>query len=332
MSNPPEKRIRFAIYARYSSEMQNELSLEAQEARCRDAIAARGGAVVAVYKDSAKTGWSLERDGFNELRRTAEHGRFDAIMFWKFDRLARDHDHAVMIKMLLRHEYGLKLYCVEGFSEDEDSSPYSALMEQMLAVFSAFYSKNLSSETKRGKRQRAIKGEFNGSKPPLGYELVTLKEATEEHPVGLYLQARQAALVRRAFRLYATGAYSDADIADWLNARPLIQKLRTGRKPIDKEMIRDLLQNRIYTGRVRHTDTVYRGTLGQRRTSKRHRSDWFEGKHEGFIPDELFDACQTVRAGLGTHLQDQPADADISAERSGVLRPLYCPQTGGVEG
>ena len=41
-------------------------------------------------------------------------------------------------------------------------------MEQMLAVFSAFYSKNLSSETKRGKRQRVMNGEFNGSVPPLG--------------------------------------------------------------------------------------------------------------------------------------------------------------------
>ena len=35
-------------------------------------------------------------------------------------------------------KYGLKLFCVEGFSEDENDSPYSAMMEQMLAVFSAF--------------------------------------------------------------------------------------------------------------------------------------------------------------------------------------------------
>jgi DNA invertase Pin-like site-specific DNA recombinase len=60
-------------------------------------------------------------------------------MFWKFDRLARNHEHAVMIKIMLRHEYGLKLYCVEGLSEDEDDSPYTAMMEQMLAVIAAFY-------------------------------------------------------------------------------------------------------------------------------------------------------------------------------------------------
>lgn len=148
------KRLRFAIYTRYSSELQNELSLEAQESRCRRAIAERKGKLVAVFSDEARSGWSLEREGFQNLCRAAELKKFDAIMFWKFDRLARHHNQAVMIKMLLRQEYGLKLHCVEGFSEDEDNSPYSAMMEQMLAIFSAFYSQNLSSETKRGKYQR----------------------------------------------------------------------------------------------------------------------------------------------------------------------------------
>ena len=202
-----DKRIRFAIYTRYSSEMQNDLSLEAQEALCREEIAKRGGAVVTVYKDGAKSGWSLERDGFIEMRRAAEHGKFEAIMFWKFDRLARNHEHTVMIKMLLRHEYGLKLYCVEGFSEDDDDSPYTAMMEQLLAVISAFYSKNLSSETKRGKRHRALNGEFNGSTAPLGYDLVTVAKSTVDYPPGLYIKPRIAAVVRRAFKMYATGRY-----------------------------------------------------------------------------------------------------------------------------
>jgi site-specific DNA recombinase len=85
----PQKRTRFAIYARYSSEMQNELSLEAQERCCRKAIAERGGTVIAVYTDSARSGWSLDRDGFNHMRSDAERGRFEALMVWKFDRLAR---------------------------------------------------------------------------------------------------------------------------------------------------------------------------------------------------------------------------------------------------
>ncbi len=293
--NSGKSRIRFAIYARYSSEMQSDLSIEAQMDRCQKAIAARGGVVVAQFEDKAISGWSLDRPGFQAMKEAASHGKFDAVMFWKFDRLARNHEHVVMIKMLLRKQYDLKLYCVEGFSEDDDNSAYSAMMEQMLAVIAAFYSRNLSSETKRGKQQRAMRGDFNGSKPPLGYDLVTLKDATEMRPSGLYINPRQAALVRRAFRKHATGAYSDLDIAHWLNQRPLIKALRKGKAPIGKDMVREMLQNRLYTGRVGHTDTIYRGALGEQRTTKRNRAQYFEGKHSAIISDELFDRCQEVR-------------------------------------
>jgi hypothetical protein len=43
LNNPSTKRTRYAIYTRYSSEMQSEISLEAQEALCREEIAKRGG-------------------------------------------------------------------------------------------------------------------------------------------------------------------------------------------------------------------------------------------------------------------------------------------------
>jgi len=203
-----------------------------------------------------------------------------------------------MIKMLLRHEYNLKLYCVEGFSEDDDDSPYTAMMEQMLAVFSAFYSKNLSSETKRGKYQRVVNGEFNGSVPPLGYDLVTVMEGTPDRPAGLYINPELAAIVLRAFERYATARYSDSEIAQWMNEQPVIQALRANKKPIGKEMVRDMLQNRTYLGYVAYCETEYNGTLGQGKRNSRHRRVWFEGKHEGFIPEALFEDCQRVRATM----------------------------------
>ena len=112
-----EAPYRVAIYARYSSEMQNELSIDDQLMRCRDEVGRRGWRVAGIYQDEARSGWSLDREGFQELRAAAERGKFDAIMMWKFDRLARDHNHTVMIKALLRHQYDLKLFCVEGVSE-----------------------------------------------------------------------------------------------------------------------------------------------------------------------------------------------------------------------
>ena len=293
-----QKRTRYAIYARYSSDMQNEISLEDQEAVCREAIGSRGGVVIAVFKDGAERGWSLDREDFQAMQKAAEKGKFDALMVWKFDRLARDFEQSVIVKAFLRHEYKLKLYCVEGVSQDDDDSFYGAMVEQMLAVQAAMFSRNLSTDTKRAKRQRAIRGEFNGSVAPIGYLLVTKAQATEETPAGLYIVLRVAVIVRRAFIMYSTGDYSDQQIADWMNQQPLIQELRRGKQPMNKETVRDMLQNRVYTGRVPHADTVYNGTLGESRQSPRGRKIWYDGKHQGLISDALFDLCQEVRAGL----------------------------------
>ncbi|MBN1122220.1 MAG: recombinase family protein, partial [Anaerolineae bacterium] len=290
---------RVAIYARYSSEMQNEISIDDQIARCREEIARRGWRVAETYEDSAKSGWSLDRDGFQAMRAAAEKGKFQAVMLWKFDRLARDHNHTVMIKALLRHQCELKLYCVEGVSEDDNDSPYAALVEQMIAVFAAFYSRNLSSDTKRAKRARALRGEFNGSVPPLGYRLVRKSQATDEQPAGLYPDPELAPIIVEAFERYATGQYSDPDIADWLNAQPAVQEARKGQKPVGKDTVRDILQNRTYTGKVPYSETFYDGSsLGQKKKTRRGRVAWYEGKHEGIVPDQVLETCLTVREGL----------------------------------
>lgn len=288
------KRKRFGIYARYSSEMQNEMSIEAQIARCKEEIGKRGGVVVDTFVDEAKSGWSLDRPGFEDFKLAASRGKFDAAMFWKFDRLARDSQHATVIKMLLRRDYGITLHCVEGFSEDDDS-PMGAMMEEIIGVVSAYYSRNLSSETKRGKHYRASNGAFNGSVPPIGYDLVTASMSTDELPAGLYVNPDLAEIVLTAFEMYASGKHSDRDVADWLNQQKAIVALRENKKPVGKEMVRDMLQNRTYTGRVSYSDTQYSGTLGQGKKSSRGRKKWFEGKHEAIISDELFERCQSVR-------------------------------------
>src|SRR5258705_6095315 len=63
-----DKPLRYAIYARYSSENQNELSIEDQIRECTRTIAAKGGKVVKVFTDPSFSGWSLNRPGFLEFQ------------------------------------------------------------------------------------------------------------------------------------------------------------------------------------------------------------------------------------------------------------------------
>ena len=296
------ENLRYAIYCRYSDDIQNELSLESQELMCREEVAQRGGVVTAVYKDAAKFGWSLEREGFLEMRDDAARERFDAVMMWKFDRFARDHTQVTAIKALFRIEYGVQLFCVEGFSEDDDDSPYTSMMEQMLAVFSAFYSKNLSTEIKRANVHRHTNGKLNGSKPPFGYFLATEKEpkrahcikATPDMPPGLYIDPRAAVLVRWAFRLYATGKYSYALVAQFLTEKAFLLR-RPLEKPFNPQTVRDMLQNKTYCGYVSYSETIYQHGFGQGKAGIRGRRQWDQGIHRPIISEALYEQCQAVR-------------------------------------
>jgi DNA invertase Pin-like site-specific DNA recombinase len=300
-----EQPVRFAIYARYSTNMQSDVSLESQEMMCRRAVAERGGVVAKVYTDAAVIGWTLDREGFTQMRDDASKKRFDAVMMWKFDRLARDHTHVTMIKTLFRREYGVKLYCVEGFSEDDDDSPYTAMMEQMMGVIASFYSRNLSSEVKRGLIYRHEQGMFNGSHAPLGYILSTEKEpkhhravkATDSLPPGLHIVPREAAIVRRAFRMYATGEYGYREIAEYLNSKA--KYLNLGGAVIGVSWVREMLLNRLYIGEVSHADVIYKDGFRKGRKNSRNRRSWRAGIHKAIITPELFDACQHARTKRG---------------------------------
>src|SRR5262249_37741363 len=113
--------------------------------------------------------------------------------------------------------------------------------------------------------------------------------------------------------------YTDGQIADWMNTKKPIQQARAGRKPMDKEVVRDMLQNRTYTGRVSHADTQYSGSLGEGKKSSRHRKVWYEGLHQGFISDALYDLCQEARAELGVkHAAPSRLNTYIMVDR------VYC--------
>jgi DNA invertase Pin-like site-specific DNA recombinase len=83
--------MRAALYARYSSNKQNEASCEDQLRECERTAQQRGCTVVKRYADHATSGASmLGRSGIQELMRDARAGRFDIVFAESLDRLSRD--------------------------------------------------------------------------------------------------------------------------------------------------------------------------------------------------------------------------------------------------
>ena len=272
---------RYAAYIRISSEEQvGNFSVNAQRRAIDAWVTAQDGKLVKVYIDEAQSGRTAERPEFQKLRRDAKQGKFDAIVVHRFDRFARNRTDALAIKSLLRHEYGIKVYSVSEPSEDSDG-PIGALIEGIMESVADWYSRNLATETSKGKRERANQGLHN-NRPPFGMDKTEggVLYRNDDEMVGLEL----------AFNLYATGQYSDRKIAHELNKRGY--KSKTG-KLFSTDTVRDMLQNRTYLGYIKYQPYACHSD-GRRRYDGEIK--WFEGKHEAVIDEKLFEKCQQIRA------------------------------------
>lgn len=72
--------LRAVIYARFSTDMQRDASIEDQIRSCRDYAARQGLEVVDVYSDRATSGASLVRSGIQKLLRNAQGNAFDVVL------------------------------------------------------------------------------------------------------------------------------------------------------------------------------------------------------------------------------------------------------------
>ncbi len=283
--------MRYAAYVRISSEEQvGNFSLDAQKREITTWVTAKGGILVKVYEDEAKSARTADRPAFQQMRKDARHNKFDALVVHKFDRFARNRTDALAIKSLLRYDYGLKVFSVTEPSEDSDG-PMGALIEGIMESVADWYSQNLSTETSKGKKERALQGLHNSGAPfgmKKNKDKVLIPD--EDELPGLQM----------AFELYATGQYSDTDIAGELNKRGY--KSKRGR-PFSKDTVRDMLQNPTYLGKVKY-QKYKRNSDGSRSYS--NEVEWFEGKHEAIIDEELFNCCEAVRDKRRNHRQATP--------------------------
>ena len=300
-----KKDMRYVGYIRISSEDQvGNFSIDAQKRAFKAWIDSKEeGQFAGFYVDEAQSGRTSNRPQFQALRRDAKKNKFDAIVVHKFDRFARNRTEALAIKSLLRHEYGIKVYSVSEPSEDSDG-PMGALIEGIMESVADWYSRNLASETKKGKRERAMQG-FHNNQAPFGYD-------KDENGV-LVPNEKEAEILREIYRKYVTGDFSDRKLAGFLNDEGFCSK---SGKRFATDTVRDILQNRTYLGYVRY-QPYQRNADGSR--NYKAEIEWFPGKHIGIVDEELFNQCQAVRKAKAVHHEHYPK------KRTYLLRGIiYC--------
>ncbi len=189
--------MRTAIYARYSSDLQREASIEDQVRLCRERVVQMGGEVAGVYTDAAISGSRLQnRPGIRSLLDDARaHSRpFDTVIAEALDRLSRDQeDIAGLFKRLVYLDIR-----IHTLTEGEINELHIGLKGTM----NALVLKDLAAKVRRGQRGRAEARRAAGGLS-YGYRVVRKIGPDGEIERGQReVDPVQAAVIRRIFEEY----------------------------------------------------------------------------------------------------------------------------------
>lgn len=202
------KPLRAALYARFSTDLQRDASIEDQMHLCRAFAAKQGIEIVEEYSDRAVSGASLMRSGIQKLLRDSERGHLDMVISEAMDRLSRS--QADIASIYERCQF--QRIAIETLSEGLLSELHIGMKGSMNAIFI----KDLSDKTRRGLMGRALAGKCAGGKA-YGYKnLVKYTEAGEPIKGDRSIIQIEAATINRIFTDYANGI-SPKKIAEALN-------------------------------------------------------------------------------------------------------------------
>jgi len=193
--------MRVAIYARYSSDLQSDASIEDQVEVCRRYAELKGWRITEVFSDRAISGANSDRPGYLAMQQAVRSGACDVILAESLDRLSRRVADVSALHDDLSFN-GISLHTVA-------TGEVTALLAGILGSVGQQYLLDLKEKTKRGLLGRVLDGKSDGGLA-FGYRI-------KEHDRGArVIDPVEARIVERIFREFAAG-HSPRAIARALN-------------------------------------------------------------------------------------------------------------------
>lgn len=232
------------LYMRYSSDRQNEQSIEGQRRECEKFCEANGYTIVGEYVDRALTATKdvEKRVEFQRMIKDSDKKLWQAVIVYKLDRFARNRFDSATYKARLKKN-GVRLISA---TENITDNPEGIILESVLEGMAEFYSRELAQKITRGMHESALKCNSCGGHISLGYKIENKK---------LVIDERTAPIVRKAFAMYAAGQ-SVADICRVLNGAGY--RTKTGAE-FNKNSFTSMFRNKKYIGQYKFMDITVEG-------------------------------------------------------------------------
>jgi len=135
---------------------------------------------------------------------------------------------------------------VISINEPLDDSPAGHMLEGIIETIYEFYSENLGQDIRRGMRENAERGFFNGSRPPYGFRRVPVQDGSKTR-YKLEPEPEDSIAVRVVKRIFDLAVKGEGckEIAKTLNGEGI--HTSTGRR-WGKTTIHKVLTNEAYCG------------------------------------------------------------------------------------
>ena len=277
--------MRTAVYARFSSELQQDRSIEDQIALCRGYADRNGLSIVAAFHDRARSGASiLGRDGLVNLLDSARDGKFDVILVEALDRLSRDQEDLAGIWKRLNF-LGVELRAVHEGTADQ-------IQIGVRGLLGSLYLTDLAHKVRRGMQGVVRDGRHAGGRA-YGYKPAPGKSGELE------IIPDEADVIRRIFAEYVNGS-TPREIAFDLNRDgiPPPRGSRWSASTINGNKTRHhgIILNELYAGQIvwNRVRMVKDPDTGKRVSRPNPVEEWkrTEAPHLAIVDRELFFAAQ----------------------------------------
>ncbi len=238
-------RIKYFVYCRKSTEAEDRQvqSIDAQKRELDDFAKENGLSVIKVFEES-KSAKAPGRPVFTDMIERIVRGEADGLLVWKLNRLARNPIDGGTISWMLQQR-SIKHIQTYGRSYYPEDNVIVMAVELGMANQ---YIRDLSTDTKRGVRERVERGYPNGV-ASIGY-LNDL--SAEPGSRGWLVDQDRFHIVRQMLELFLTGTYSARRLMivanDEMGLRTPIRKKQGGKKLVLSYVIDTLLKNPVYAG------------------------------------------------------------------------------------
>jgi len=255
------------IYIRVSTEEQAKegFSIDNQKRACIEYAKNNGYEVKEIFADEGKSARTTDRPAFQKLLKALKENLVEAVIVYKIDRFARN------VADFSNTRKQLKSQNIKLLSMNEGGDVTEGLIGNIFASVAEWESDVNGQRTRDALIQKFREGWWPGGRPPLGY-----KNAQVGDKRIIVIDKKVAPLMKEAFRLYSTGAYSLLELS-----RDMYEKGLTARggKMLSDSSLQQHLSNTFYYGLMSWGKPVRMEKIG---------------KHKPLITKTLYDQCQYI--------------------------------------